>query len=91
VGLVLAQQYLSQVVPEVRDAVLGNVGTMIAFRLGPADAELLEGHFRPEFGTADLMALPNYHVYVRLMLNGVVTRSFSGETLLSEHHSEAPL
>lgn len=81
VGLVLAQQYLSQVAPEVRDAVLGNVGTMIAFRLGPTDADILEGHFRPEFTAADLMNLPNYHVYVRLMVEGVVTRAFSGETI----------
>lgn len=81
VGLVLAQQYLSQVAPDVRDAVLGNVGTMIAFRLGPSDAELLEGHLRPEFTTADLMSLPNYNVYVRLMADGVVTRAFSAETI----------
>ncbi len=62
VNLILAQQYLSQVDQQVRDAVLGNVGTMISFRLGPADAEILEKELAPEVRALDLVGLPNYLV-----------------------------
>jgi hypothetical protein len=59
---VLAHQFLSQLELPVRDAVLGNVGTMIAFRLGLADAEVLEAEFLPEFTATELINLPNYHL-----------------------------
>jgi hypothetical protein len=81
VGLVLAHQYLAQLDDEVMDAVLGNVGTTIAFRVGATDAELLEGEFAPEFKALDLVNLPNYHIYLKLMVSGVVSRPFSAETL----------
>src|SRR5262249_14815567 len=81
VGMILAHQYLNQLDVQVRDAILGNVGTMIAFRLGLADAEILESEFRPEVTLVDLIGLPNYHVYVKLMIGGVASRPFSGATL----------
>jgi hypothetical protein len=81
VGLVLAHQYLSQLEPEVRDAILGNVGTMISFRLGSADAEILGKEFYPELTAIDLLNLPNYQIYLKLMVNGVVSRPFSAEAL----------
>ena len=80
-NLVLAHQFLGQLEPHVRDAVMGNVGTMIAFRLGVADAETLEKEFYPEFSLTDLVNLPNYHVYLKLMTDGVVTKPFSAVTL----------
>lgn len=80
VNLVLAHQYLSQIDPQLRDAILGNVGTMIAFRLGMADAEILEKEFWPELRAADLISLPNYQVYLKLMIDGAVSRPFSGES-----------
>lgn len=80
VNLILAHQYLSQLEPEVRDATLGNVGTIICFRVGPADARVLGKEFVPEFEPGDLMWLPNYNVYVKLMVNGMVSRPFSAET-----------
>ena len=80
VGMILAHQYLSQLDLQVPDAILGNVGTMIAFRLGLADAEILESEFRPEISAVDLIGLPNYHVYLKLMLDGVASRPFSGQT-----------
>jgi hypothetical protein len=83
VGLVLAHQYLDQLEDTVRGAILGNVGTTIAFRVGLADALLLEKEFHPEFEAGDLIKLPNYHVYLRLMIDGVVSRPFSATTLLS--------
>src|SRR5438876_259256 len=85
VGMILAHQYLSQLDLQIRDAILGNVGTMIAFRLGVADAEILENEFRPEISAMDLISLPNYHVYVKLMIDGVASRTFSAETLSCRH------
>jgi Helicase HerA, central domain/TraM recognition site of TraD and TraG len=81
VGLVLAHQYLSQLEEPVRDAILGNVGTMIAFRTGLTDALLLEKEFFPEFRASDLVGLPNYHIYLKLMIEGVVSKPFSAGTL----------
>ncbi len=81
VNMIFAHQYLSQLDPQVRDAILGNVGTLISFRLGVTDAEILEKEFYPEFSIRDLISLPNYHVYLKLMINGMVSDPFSAETL----------
>jgi Type IV secretion-system coupling protein DNA-binding domain len=81
VNLILAHQYLSQLDLQVRDAILGNAGTIISFRLGLADAEILSKEFWPEFSAEDLIRLPNYSVYLKLMVNGAVTQPFSAETL----------
>jgi hypothetical protein len=81
--LVLAHQYLGQLEPEVRDAVFGNVGTMIAFRVGLQDAEILAKEFGPRFGLGDLTHLPNHHVYLKLMIDDTVSRPFSAITLPS--------
>jgi Type IV secretion-system coupling protein DNA-binding domain len=80
-SLALSHQYLSQLEPEVRDAILGNVGTIISFRLGLADAEIIGNEFWPEFSKEDLIRLPNYQVYLKIMINGVVTKPFSAETV----------
>jgi hypothetical protein len=84
VGLVLANQHLSQMPPEVREAVLGNVGTQVCFRTGFVDAELLAKEFGPELSAADLICLPNHEVYVRLMVEGIVSRPFSAKTCEGE-------
>ena len=80
--LTLAHQHLGQLDEAVRGAVLGNGGTTIAFRIGMRDAEFLGKEFLPEFGSADLIHLPNYHLYIRLMVNGTVSRPFSAKTML---------
>jgi type IV secretory pathway TraG/TraD family ATPase VirD4 len=80
-NLVLAHQFLSQLELPVRDAVFGNVGTTVAFRLGLADAEILEKEFYPDFKATDLVSLPNHRIYLKLMVDGVVTRPFSAVTL----------
>ena len=80
VNLILAHQYLSQLDPQVRDAILGNVGNIISFRLGLGDAEILGSEFQPEVSIMDLINLSNYHIYLKLMINGVVSRPFSAET-----------
>jgi len=84
VGLILAHQYLSQLDLQVRDAVLGNVGTIISFRLGLTDVELMVKEFYPEFSERDLVSLPNYHIYLKLMVDGAVTQPFSTQTLLPQ-------
>ena len=84
-NIIIAHQYIGQLVEDsstrVRDAVFGNVGTMIVFRIGAADAEFLENEFEPEFVIQDIVNLPNYHIYIKLMVNGVATRPFSAITL----------
>ena len=65
----------------MQQAILGNVGTIIAFRLGLPDAEILGKEFYPEVSVEDLISLPNYHVYLKLMIQGRVSRPFSAETL----------
>jgi type IV secretory pathway TraG/TraD family ATPase VirD4 len=81
VGLILANQYLGQLSPEIRDAVLGNAGTLVAFRVGAADAPLLAREFAPVFGAEDLVSLPNRSIYLKLLVDGVVSRPFSAETI----------
>jgi hypothetical protein len=81
VNLVLANQYLSQIDREILDAVLGNVGTVISFRLGPIDAALISKEFSPTLDALDFMNLPNYSIYLRLMIDGTVSPPFSAVTL----------
>ncbi|MCR4328240.1 MAG: type IV secretion system DNA-binding domain-containing protein [Patescibacteria group bacterium] len=84
-NLILAHQYIGQLVTDtstkVRDAIFGNVGTMIIFRVGAADAEFLESEFEPEFAPQDIVNLPNYAIYLKLMVDGVTSRPFSARTL----------
>lgn len=80
-SLVLAHQYLTQLEPPIRDAILGNAGTIIVFRIGANDAEFLAPEFAPEFTQTDFMNLPNYHIYLKLMIDGRVSKPFSAVTL----------
>ncbi|MEK7076632.1 MAG: type IV secretory system conjugative DNA transfer family protein, partial [Patescibacteria group bacterium] len=84
-NLTLAHQYIGQLVTDVstkvRDAVFGNAGTMIMFRVGASDAEFLENEFTPELTIEDMVNLPNYAIYLRLMVDGVTSRPFSASTL----------
>ncbi|HDJ30401.1 MAG TPA: hypothetical protein ENF31_00310 [bacterium] len=79
--LILAHQYIAQMDEKVRDAVFGNVGTIVAFRVGAEDAEYLEKEFSPEFSAEDLVNLAKYNIYIKLMIDGVAGRPFSAETL----------
>lgn len=80
-SLVLAHQYIAQMEEKVRDAVFGNVGTMIVFRVGADDAEFLEREFNPEFCIEDIVNLPKQNIYLKLMIDGVSSRPFSASTL----------
>ncbi len=80
-NLIIANQYLNQLEEEIQDAILGNVGNIVAFRVGMNDARVLEKVFYPKFGFSDLMNLSNYEAYFRVMVHGVMEKSFSGKTL----------
>ena len=83
--LIIAHQYIGQLTTDtstaVRDAVFGNVGTMVSFRVGAADAEALELEFTPEFLQNDLIRLANRNVYIKLMIDGITSRPFSARTI----------
>jgi hypothetical protein len=80
-NLILAHQYLAQIDERLLQAILGNIGTMISFRIGPSDTETISEEFAPEFSSTDLLNLPNYHVYLKLMIDGRVSSPFSAVTL----------
>jgi len=80
VSLVLAHQYLHQLDEKIRNAVIGNAGTLISFRLGAYDATFLEKEFQGVFSAHDLMSLPNYHIYLKLMIDGKPSIPFSATT-----------
>ena len=82
VGMVLAHQYLDQLDPAILHAVLGNAGTLISFRLGAYDAQLIAHEFEPVFDRHDLVNLPNHDVYLKLMIDGAPSQPFSATTLL---------
>ncbi|MFT5832222.1 MAG: hypothetical protein ACI9SY_000605 [Candidatus Paceibacteria bacterium] len=80
-NLIIAHQYVAQMEEKIRDAVFGNVGTTIAFRTGPFDAEVLETVFAPQFEAADLVNLGFAQVCLTLMIDGVGSPPFSAVTL----------
>lgn len=80
-SLIIAHQYVKQLDETVADAVFGNVGTMIAFRVGAEDAELLEKEFAPEFLATDIVNLGFRDMYLKLMIDGVTSHAFSATTM----------
>jgi CxxC-x17-CxxC domain-containing protein len=80
-NLILAHQYITQLDERVQNAVFGNVGTLITFRVGASDAEFLEKEFSPVFYMTDLVNLAKYNIYLKLMIDGVATSPFSANTL----------
>lgn len=85
VGLFLTHQYLEQLPEDLRTALLGNVGSIIAFRLGSSDAEVMAREFYPVFRQDDFINLPRHCMYLRLLIDGTGSRPFSAE--LIRHHS----
>ncbi len=80
-NLTMAHQYVEQMSEEVRAAVFGNVGTMMAFRVGAIDAELLEKEFAPAFTAEDMVNLGFVQIYLKLMIDGISSQPFSATTL----------
>lgn len=79
--LTMAHQYMEQLDEQVLAAVIGNVGTIITFRVGSTDAEILAKEFTPIFTETDLINLSKYNIYLRLMIDGVASQPFSASTL----------
>ncbi|KKQ72679.1 MAG: hypothetical protein US94_C0041G0001, partial [Berkelbacteria bacterium GW2011_GWB1_38_5] len=80
-NLIMTNQYIAQVPEEVISAVFGNIGTLICFRVGAPDAVALKQEFAPVFEEVDLVNLDNYHIYVKMSIDGVTSSSFSAVTL----------
>ncbi len=80
-SLILAHQYIAQMDEIVRDAVFGNAGTLVSFRVGATDAEFMENEFIPSFMPEDLVNLTKYNIALKLMIDGITSRAFSAQTL----------
>jgi len=84
-NLLVAHQYINQLVFDgnttVRDAIFGNVGTIVSFRVGAEDAEFLEKEFEPIFLINDIVNLPKYNIYLKLMIDGIAGNAFSATAL----------
>lgn len=84
-SLFLTHQYLDQLDDDTRSAVFGNVGTIICFRVGSKDAELIEPEFFPVFNREDIINLPKYGMYVKLMIDGATSMPFSADSVPNLH------
>lgn len=80
-NLILSHQHLHQLSEDIKHAVFGNVGTLICFRTGSLDAERLEREFGRLFRREDIVSLGNYHIYLKLLIDGKASRPFSAVTL----------
>ena len=90
-SLNIAHQYIEQMPEEVRNAVFGNVGTMITFRVGATDAEHLEKEFSPVFLAQDIVNLGRFQMYLRLMIDSVGSQPFSAMGLPPLEHMSEPV
>ncbi|MCA9345294.1 ATP-binding protein [Candidatus Saccharibacteria bacterium] len=90
-NLIVANQFTTQLTEEVRDAIFGNIGTVISHRVGNQDAEVLERYFRPIFDIDDLQQLPNYNTIVKMLIGGVPTQPFSMANLPPLGHTNKQL
>jgi len=76
-NLIITHQYIKQLTEKVKDAVFGNVGTIISFRIGPDDASFIEKQFTPDFTENDLINIPNYNFYIKYLIDGMPSNAFS--------------
>jgi len=92
-NLILAHQYLFQLSENIKHSVFGNVGTIIVFRSGSIDAKELEEEFGPNFYKEDIENLDNYHIYLKLLIDGKTSRPFSALTIppLEKQGNEADI
>ncbi|MCX6809499.1 MAG: type IV secretion system DNA-binding domain-containing protein [Candidatus Berkelbacteria bacterium] len=84
-SLMVTNQYIAQMPETVANAVFGNVGTLVTFRVGAGDAEFLNREFVPVFEPADLTNLNNYCIYLKMAIDGVTSTPFSAKTILTEY------
>lgn len=76
-NLIVANQFTTQLTEEIRDAVFGNMGTVVAYRIGQNDIDALSRYFQPQFDSEDLLRVPNYNSIVRTLVGGIPTQPFS--------------
>jgi type IV secretory pathway TraG/TraD family ATPase VirD4 len=88
-GLVLANQFLDQIDPEVRSAILGNVGTLVVFRVGAVDAERLVKELVPNLDPYDLTLLPNRNFWIRPLVDGQSVEAFTGTTITLQSKAQS--
>lgn len=86
----LAHQYLGQLDEKLREAIFGNVGTIIAFKVGAEDALYLEKEFLPEFIREDRINQDKYHIYLKMAINGKTSKPFSAKTLPTFYELATP-
>jgi hypothetical protein len=89
-SLTVAMQYFDQLDAKLAGALFGNVGSLITFRVGVKDATILEREFRPTFNQDDLIALPYYRAYVKLVIDGKPARPFSARVVAPEVAAGSP-
>ncbi len=87
--LIIAHQFIEQLKKEIKDAVFGNVGNIMAFRIGATDAEFLVKQFEPVFDQNDLVNIDNFNAYVKLLIGGKTTKPFSISTYPPEKSNSA--
>lgn len=80
-NLVIAHQFIKQLSDKIRDAVFGNIGSIIAFRIGPEDAEFLVKQFEPVFSKNDLINVSNFKAHTKLLVNGQSVKPFNIRTI----------
>jgi len=78
-NLVVANQYIAQIDDKIRDAVFGNVGTIVSFKVGVNDAAYLQNEFNPVFNQNDLINLENYNIYTKMLVDGEYPAPFSAK------------
>lgn len=83
-NLIMAHQFIAQLTEKIRDAVFGNVGSIISFRVGATDAEFLVKQFTPVFNENDLVNIDNFNAYAKILINGQTSKPFNIKTLLPE-------
>ena len=81
VGMLMANQYMAQLDPDIKREVLGTIGTIISFRIGTEDAMVMAREMYPEFDVEDFIKLPNYKIYLKLMIDGRPSRPFSAHSI----------
>lgn len=80
----ITNQYVAQLEEKIRDAVFGNVGTLISYRIGAQDAEFVEKEFSPVFTAEDLLNVDKFHAYIKLLIDGVASKPFSMHVLQTQ-------
>ena len=87
-NLTIAHQFVAQLTEKIRDAVFGNVGSIVAFRVGAQDAEFLVKQFEPVFNENDLINIDNFNALVKILINGQTSKPFNMKTLAPENGNE---